>query len=256
MQTEMVSGQVLLHFAWKNPLGAAVFRRGEAVWVVFDAPARLDVSAAPHGFRQAQQVQAVQGADFSAVRIASPADVGVSAVAQGAIWTVILRPGQPPVSAPVKVVRDEAATSAALSATMAGATRSVWIDDPAVGDKIGVVTAMAPCKGLDSRREFVDLTLLPTVQGLAIEPIADGLAVTTDGDVVSIGMPNGLQLSPKAAQAEAAGVGPWACRNRPRGRAWSISPAGPGPVPAASWPATTPCSAAPPTRPTAAQMRR
>jgi len=27
MQTEMVAGRVMLHFAWKNPLGAAVFRR-------------------------------------------------------------------------------------------------------------------------------------------------------------------------------------------------------------------------------------
>ena len=45
---------------------------GDAVWVVFDAAARLDLSAAPHGFRQATGFQAVQGADYSAVRIASP----------------------------------------------------------------------------------------------------------------------------------------------------------------------------------------
>jgi tetratricopeptide (TPR) repeat protein len=204
LQTEMVSGRVLLHFAWKNPLGAAIFRRGEAVWVVFDSPARIDVSGAPHGFRQVQQIQAVQGPDFSAVRIASPADVGVAAVAQGPVWTVTLGSGQPPAGEAVKVVRDETAPSAALSATMAGATRAVWIDDPVVGDKIAVVTAMAPCKGLHSRREFVDLALLSSVQGLAVEPIADGIAVSTDGDIVSIGKPHGLQLSPKSARAQVA----------------------------------------------------
>jgi tetratricopeptide (TPR) repeat protein len=204
MQAQMVSGQVVLRFPWKNPLGAAVFRRGEAVWVVFDAPARLDLSGAPHGFRQAQQMQAVQGPDFSAVRIASPDDVGVSAVAQGSVWTVTLGPGQPAPSDVVKIARDDASTTAALSATMAGATRAVWIDDPVVGDRIAVVTAMAPRKGIPSRREFVDLALLPTVQGLAVEPIADGVAVTTDGDVVSIGKPNGLQLSPKSARSAVA----------------------------------------------------
>lgn len=208
MQTQMVSGQVMLRFAWRNPLGAAVFRRGDAVWVVFDTPAKIDVSGAPHGFRQAQGAQAIEGADFSAVRIASPADVGVDAVAQGAVWTVVLGGGQPASSEAVKVSRDEAATSAGLSASVAGATRVVWVDDPVVGDKMAVVTAMAPCKGLAAPRDLVDLTMLPTVQGLAIASIADGVAVTTDGDVVRIGKANGLQLSPKSAGAEVAGDGP------------------------------------------------
>ncbi len=204
MTAEMNSGRVLLHFAWKNPLGAAVFRRGDAVWVVFDTPVRIDVSGAPHGFRQMQQAQALQGTDFSAVRIASPSDVGVSALAQGAVWTVILGSGQPAPSDPVKIARDDAATSDGLSAAVAGSTRAVWIDDPVVGDRLAVVTAMAPCKGLASRREFVDLALLPSVQGLAVEPNADGLIVATDGDVVSIGKPNGLKLSPKSARSQIA----------------------------------------------------
>ena len=197
MQTEMSHGQVLLHFAWKNPLGAAVFRRGDAVWVVFDAPARIDVSAAPHGFRQVTGAQAIEGADFSAVRLGSPSDVAISAGAQGALWTITLGPGG---TAPdeVKVTRDDGA-AAGLAATMAGATRAVWIDDPVVGDKMAVVTAMAPSKGLPSRREYVDLALLPTAQGLAVESVTDGVSVTTDGDVVSIGSAGGLKLSARAA---------------------------------------------------------
>ena len=204
LQTQMISGRVLLSFAWKNPLGAAVFRRGEAVWIVFDAPARIDLSAAPHGFRQVGQIQAVQGSDFSAVRIATPNDIGIAAVAQGPVWTVTFGSGQPAASEAIKVARDDSATSAALSATMAGATRAVWIDDPVVGDKIAVVTAMAPCKGVPSRREFVDLALLPSIQGMAVEPIADGIAVSTDGDVVNIGKPKGLALSPKSVRHQLA----------------------------------------------------
>ncbi|TPW01500.1 MAG: endoglucanase H, partial [bacterium] len=38
--------KVSLSFAWSTPVGAAVFRRGEAVWVVFDTPARLDMPGA------------------------------------------------------------------------------------------------------------------------------------------------------------------------------------------------------------------
>ena len=40
---DIAGPQINLRFDWANPAGAAVFRRGEAIWVVFDAPATLDV---------------------------------------------------------------------------------------------------------------------------------------------------------------------------------------------------------------------
>ena len=43
-QATKVGPQVAVAFPWKAPLGAAMFRRGDAVWVVFDAKARLDVA--------------------------------------------------------------------------------------------------------------------------------------------------------------------------------------------------------------------
>ena len=57
MDAKLVNGQVMLTFPWANPNGAAVFRRGDAIWVVFDAPADLDVSKAPRGLRQFSKVQ-------------------------------------------------------------------------------------------------------------------------------------------------------------------------------------------------------
>src|SRR6202012_5415780 len=43
-------------------------------------------------------------------------------------------------------------------------------------------------------------------QGLGIEPIADDIAVASDGDVVSIGRPKGLQLSSPGGPAQGAAV--------------------------------------------------
>ena len=208
MQAEMSAGQVVLRFPWKSALGAAVFRRGDAVWVVFDAAAKMDLSAAPHGFRQATGFQAVQGADYSAVRIASPPDVAVSAKAEGALWIVTLAPNTAQATDAIKVTRDSASATPGLTATVAGATKIIWLNDPAVGDRLGAVTALAPDKGLAARQSFVDLTLLPTAQGLAIEPAEDDLIVSTDGDLVSIGRPKGLALSAASAHAMAADQGP------------------------------------------------
>ena len=73
--------------------------------------------------------------------------------------------------------------------------------DPTVGDRIGAVTAMAPSKGLASRRDFVDLNLLPSAQGLAFEPVAEDLAVSFDSDWVRISRPKGLTLSSPAVLA-------------------------------------------------------
>ena len=201
LATQVVNGHLLLRFPWKAPLGAAVFRRGAAIWVVFDAAAKLDLSAAPRNLHQISAIQAIAGKDFAAVRIAAPPDVVVTALGEGATWTVDLGPtvSRPPDL--VKLSRDDAASSAALAAVLVGATHVVWLDDPVVGDRIAAVTALAPSKGLPSRREYVDLALLPSAQGLGVEPIADDIAVTAEGDLVSIGRPKGLMLSPKSAHA-------------------------------------------------------
>ena len=187
--------QVAIAFPWKAPLGAAIFRRGEAIWVVFDAKARLDLSAIERAAPQ-YRTQLVEGADFTAVRLAVPAEVPYSAAGQGAVWTLILGPGAQARSLQIPVARGGEDGPPTLAANVAGSTRIVWLDDPAVGDRLAVATALSPAKGVMLRRAYVDLITLPSAQGLAIEPQVEDLQVSTDGDVVRISRPAGLQLSP------------------------------------------------------------
>ncbi len=200
LQPELQGKTLVFKFAWRAPVGAAVFRRGDAIWVVFDAKAKIDVSGAPHGMVQFRRVEAVDGRDFAAVRIVAPPSTLASAEAQGSTWTLTLGPTQTLPAQGVTIARDDAAGPAALTAQMAGSTGVFWIDDPAVGDRLAVVTALAPAKGLEQRRQMVDAVLLPSIQGLAIVPIAEDLAVSADGDLVRIGRPRGLALSPVTAQ--------------------------------------------------------
>jgi tetratricopeptide (TPR) repeat protein len=197
--------QVAIAFPWRAPLGAAVFRRGEAVWVVFDAKARLDLSAIRRTASQ-YPFQEVDGDDFVAIRFAVPADVPYSAGGQGSTWSLILGPGAQARSLQIAMARASEDGPSALAANVAGATRIVWLQDPAVGDRIAVATALAPAKGVLLRRAYVDLNALPSAQGLAIEPVADDLQVTTNGDVVRITRPEGLQLSPPARARLAAAL--------------------------------------------------
>ncbi len=203
MGSKIGAGQVQLTFPWANPNGAAVFRRGGAVWVVFDAPAAIDVSKAPRGLRQMRGLSAVRGNDYTAVRIESPAGTPFFASSQGAVWTVTLGPGpQATPAGQIRVVRDQDGGPAALRAAVAGTTRIVKVADPVVGDTLSVVTALGPSKGLPSRREFVQLALLASAQGLAVESYIDDLGVRHEGDLVRFGRPAGLMLSPISAAAE------------------------------------------------------
>ncbi|MFI4975859.1 MAG: endoglucanase [Caulobacterales bacterium] len=187
--------QVRLDFPWRNPCGAAVFRRGDAIWIVFDAAAKIDVSHAPSGVPQYVSIQSLGGQGYSAVRIVTRAPVAFVAQSDGSTWSVILEPFNQPPYTPAKVARSDTDGPASLIATLAGATGVFWIDDPAVGDRLAVVTALAPAKGEPVKRDFVQLSLLQSAQGLAVDPHADDLAVTFSGDLVTLTRPAGLTLS-------------------------------------------------------------
>ena len=202
MDAKMVNGQAVLTFPWANPNGAAVFRRGGAIWVVFDAAATLDVSRAPRGLRQFSTMQAFKGPDYSAVRIAAPTGTPFFASSQGGVWTVALGPGAQGQGALVQIFRDDVGGPAALKAAVSGATRAVKVPDPVVGDVISVVTALSPAKGVPTRREYVQMAVLPSAQGLAMESYVADLSVSHEGDLVHIGRPTGLALSPASAGVE------------------------------------------------------
>ncbi len=209
MDAKLANGQVLLTFPWANPNGAAAFRRGGAIWVVFDAPATLDVSRAPRGLKQFSSVQALKGPDYAAIRIVAPTATPFFASSQAGVWTLAIGPGAQAQAAQIKIVRDDIGGPAALKAAVAGATRSVKIFDPVVGDTLSVVTALGPSKGVPTRRDYVQVAVLPSAQGLALESFVEDLAVSHDGDLVSIGRPAGLALSPAFAgvQRETAQLG-------------------------------------------------
>ena len=199
MDSRVANGQIQLTFAFANPAGAAVFRRGDGVWIVFDAPAKLDISRAPRGLPQITDMQATRGTDYAAIRIDAAHGIPVFANALGPVWTISLGPGTQTPPSLVKVTRDEASGPATLKAPVAGATRIVRLSDPLAGDTLTVVTALGPAKGLPSRREYVQMALLPSMQGLAAESYIEDLAVSRDGDIIKFARPAGLALSPKWA---------------------------------------------------------
>ncbi|WP_334163839.1 endoglucanase [Phenylobacterium sp.] len=210
MDAKVVNSQTLLTFTWANPAGAAVFRRGDTVWVVFDASAKLDVSKAPKGVRHFSALETFRGADYSAVRIDAAKGVPLFATAQGNSWIIAFGPGDQGQPSIVRVSRDATDGPPILKAPVAGATRVIRMPDPGAGDEVTVVTALGPAKGLPSRRDYVQMAILPSVQGLAVESFVEDLQVSRENDIVRIARERGLTLSPAWAgqerESEALGV--------------------------------------------------
>lgn len=194
-------GTLSLTFPWAAPVGSAVFRRGDSIWIVFDAKAKLDLGGAPADLGPVKRVRWAAGPDFTLVRVMAPEGVNAKVESTNDAWTVRFR-AEPASAAPADAVvtgRDDQTGPPALTAAVAGANRVLWLTDPAVGDRIAVVTALGPAKPNAERREFVDLALAPTVHGLLVERPVDDLRVSVAGDLVRMERSRGLTLSAAAA---------------------------------------------------------
>ena len=191
-------GEFLARFEWAAPVGAAVFRRGAAIWIVFDAEAELDLSEVAHGQRgHVVGFETYVGEGYSAARIVTPPSTNAEARFEGSAWTIAFseRIATPPRPA---VIRREArrGSPARIIVSLQQARNAFWIDDPVVGDRLAIVTALAPIEGVPSRRDFVGAALLPSSHGAAAETAADDMTVSLTGTDAIFARPEGLALTP------------------------------------------------------------
>jgi len=198
VSTTADAASVAFSFQWSAPVGAAVFRRGEAVWIVFDTAARLSLPPTGRALGPVGEARWAAGPDYTVVRIAAREGLAVSASGQGSNWTVTIGGEPNPAPTELTVVRDDTAQTALVTA-MAGARRVIWLTDPMVGDRFAAVTAIAPGKGFGSERRTIDATLLPTAHGLAVETPTDDLTILTEGERVVVSRPRGLTMSAPSA---------------------------------------------------------
>lgn len=187
---------VTLGFGWAAPVASAVFRRGAAIYAVFDGRAKLDLG--PHPDRVGAAVRRIRwsnGPDYTVVRIETPEAVSAQVQTQGANWSISL--GGPTEAAQdgVKITRDDQTGPPALNAALTGATRVIWITDPEIGDRIAVVTASGSPRPVLRETSLVDAVAPVTLHGLAVQAIAPDLKVEIAGDLVRISRPAGLIMS-------------------------------------------------------------
>ncbi|WP_065752543.1 hypothetical protein [Bradyrhizobium paxllaeri] len=197
-------------FSFAAPTPAALFRRADTVWLVFDQTKPVDIEPirAKGGAIIGDVVRlSLDKGQAIRIRLNRPQIPSLESEgrANGAEWTLIFadRGQTPPL--PLTVLRnitDPALASVTVPLANPGAMHRLV--DPDAGDTLLVVTAPPPTRGLIKRQDFVELSLLESVHGVVVHPNSDDISAEVGADKVMLGRPGGLTLSSADVAAERA----------------------------------------------------
>lgn len=188
--------RVTLPFAQPTP--AAMFRRGDMLWLVFDSGKKIDVSKLPSDYgnivRQATFERGGSGEGIVRLRLMRPQMASLVADDNGWVLKVGDTVAAPP--APLTMSRVINGNKRGIVIALDHAGTQHQLTDPDLGTRLMVVTALAPARGIMQAQDFVELHVLQSMQGVALAPIADDVSVDVTAEQITITRPGGLSLSP------------------------------------------------------------
>ena len=197
-------------FSFAAPTPAALFRRADTVWLVFDQTAPIDVEPIrAKGGSIIGDVSRLPLEKGQAIRIRlnrpQIPSFESEGRANGTEWTLTFadRGQAPPL--PLMVLRNITDPAlATVSVPLANPGAMHRLIDPDAGDAFVVVTAPPPTRGFIKRQDFVELSLLESVHGVVVHPNSDDVTAEVGADKVLLGRPGGLTLSSADVAAERA----------------------------------------------------
>lgn len=197
-----------LVFPFEEKTASAIFRRGKSVWMVFKTDDVIDVSSI-ESLRGdfVRSVEVIDEGKYKAVRLILPNAQLASAAIDENNWVISIGNAVIRASEPLIIKRQLSDKNGIfLNVPLAAASGDVVFEDPAVGDKIHVVVAEPPARGLLRQQNFVMLTILPSTHALAFVPEnADVTArIVPDGGAIESEQPLNLSIT-KGLRASAGG---------------------------------------------------
>ena len=197
MAVDEVPNGLRLGFAWPTAVNAAVFVRGDRLWVVFDHMGQVDASNLTASFsRWALSASQLPhpAATVLTVRLADQLQPLVRR--SGTSWVIDLTTMAQTLAQPIGIERETVSTGrprAILPTVEAG--RVLRLIDREAGDEINVIPLASPGFGISQLQEFIQFRVLPSAQGIAIISLTDDLAIDATSIGVAVSAPRGLTLS-------------------------------------------------------------
>ncbi len=184
-----------LRFDWPVATAAAVFRRGDDVWVVFALPTTLDL-AEPLAQGQQNLTALAQSPtkDATVLRVTPRGGLAPSVRRAGMAWIVDFKSQVTPAEAPIAIEAHPDATPANVAFRVRQASEPVALADPEIG-RLTVVPLGEVGRAIDAPQNFVDFRTIASVQGIVLRLVSDDAALHVSSDDVEVTRPGGLELS-------------------------------------------------------------
>ncbi|HXQ04223.1 MAG TPA: tetratricopeptide repeat protein, partial [Bradyrhizobium sp.] len=201
VEAQRDSDGLRLKFSFATATPAALFRRADTVWLVFDSTRPIDVepirSKGGAVIADVSQLPLEKGQAIR-IRLNRPQLPSLISVGEGGgtNWTLTFADTMLAPPQPLGVIRN--VTDPALANLMVPLSRPGLLHrlvDPDAGDTLMVVTAPPPIRGFIKRQDFVEMSLLESIHGVAVRPNSDDVTAQIASDKIILGRPGGLTLS-------------------------------------------------------------
>ena len=189
---------VRISFPFDQDTAAAVFRRGDVIWMLFETAATINRPATSDALATiASNFEVIPAGDIQVVRLDLATEGLATLGSEGRSWVLSIGDVLLNATEPVAFnrVRDEEGRFR-MTADLRRPSRVHQFRDPIVGDVLQVVTAFPPSRGLVRNQRFVDFAALRSIHGLVLKPFNDDIDVSIEGEGALIEAANGLTLSP------------------------------------------------------------
>jgi tetratricopeptide (TPR) repeat protein len=185
-----------IDFPFGAPAPAAVFRRGRALWLVFDSESQVDDGALKNE-KLFRNTSLERGKDGEAIlRLILNEPKLTSFYSEGSGWVLTIGDSIVEPTKPVSIARSIVGKGrSSITVPFVEPKKLHRLPDPDVGDTLLVVTAMGPARGFLKGQDFVELRALASTHGVVVQPLADDVTAELAADKIIISRPGGLSLS-------------------------------------------------------------
>jgi hypothetical protein len=193
----VLGNTVRVVFPFEQDTPAAVFRRGDTVWMIFDTVSGIEAPNDPTELEAiAREFAVIPSGDTQVVRIDMSQDRLATLGSEGMAWVLSLGDMMLSPTEPMNLSRRrDIEGSFEMVADVVRPGRVHEFRDPLVGDVLQVVTAFPPARGLTRSLDYVDFIALRSVHGLVVQPKSASLEVSIASPEAIISATGGLTVS-------------------------------------------------------------
>ncbi|MBU1335577.1 MAG: hypothetical protein KJ944_02540 [Alphaproteobacteria bacterium] len=193
----VLGSTVRVVFPFEQDTPAAVFRRGDTVWMIFDTVAGIQPPAHSQELDAlASEFAVVTAGDTQVVRVELSQDRLATLGSEGMAWVLSLGDIMLTPTVPINLSRRRDLDGVfEVVADVVRPARIHEFRDPLVGDMLKVVTTYPPAHGVTRTLDYVEFSALRSVHGLVIKPKSPELEIALENDLAVLSTAGGLTVS-------------------------------------------------------------